>query len=619
MLSKDKIKACQVEIVNNVLDVTLLVLDMRDFDVILSMDWLSANHASIVYSRKEVVFNPLSAASFKFKGAGTVVLPKVISAMKARKLLSQGTWSILASVMDTREPEVALSSEPMVKEYPDVFSDELARLPPPREINLLLSYYRRFVEDFSRIASSLTQLTRKRTPFVWSPSCESSFQELKQKLVIAPVLTVPDGSGSFVYIDALKKGLGFVLMQQGKANVVADALSRKVSHSAALITKQAPLLRDFESTEITVSVGEVTSQLAQLSVQPTLRQRIIVAQLNDPYLVEKHRLVEAGSPFSMHPGSMKMYQDLKCVYWWRNIKREMADFVVVDRLTKLAHFIPGKPTYTANARFTSKFWKGLQLALGTRLDFNTTFDPQTDGQTESSPITTATRLPLAWHRLRFCMVGVVDLLHTEIRARMLTAQSRQKSYVDERRKDLEFDVGDMVFLKVTPMKGVLRKYVADLTHVVDFESLQINENLSYEEQPVEILAREVKMLRNRGIAVVKGALLASFIRVVPTWASLGNTTFYDCPDHLSVSFGYTKDQFVLGRGRGKSRGKLANDKNWYIKDQFVLGVPLSSPKTRDVPTRSQIARVQECSNLGAEVEVRTEESLRRIRSDRGKS
>ena len=47
MLSREKIKACQVEIANHVLDVTLLVLDMRDFVVILGMDWLSANHASI--------------------------------------------------------------------------------------------------------------------------------------------------------------------------------------------------------------------------------------------------------------------------------------------------------------------------------------------------------------------------------------------------------------------------------------------------------------------------------------------------------------------------------------------------------------------------------------------
>ncbi|KAL0549835.1 hypothetical protein IC582_014324 [Cucumis melo] len=133
---------------------------------------------------------------------------------------------------------------------------------------------------------------------------------------------------------------------------------------------------------------------------------------------------------------------------------------------------------------------------------------------------------------------------------MLTAQSRHKSYADVWRKDLEFDVGDMVFLKVALMKGVLRfekkgklsprfvgpfeilerigpvayhlalppsfstvhdvfhvsmlrRYVTDPTHVVDSEPLQINENLSYEEQPVEILARDVKMLRNRGISLVK--------------------------------------------------------------------------------------------------------------------
>ena len=68
-----------------------------------------------------------------------------------------------------------------------------------------------------------------------------------------------------------------ILYHPGKSNVVADALSRKVVHSAALITKQAPLLRDFERAEVAVSVGEVTSQFAQLTVQPTLRQRIIVA------------------------------------------------------------------------------------------------------------------------------------------------------------------------------------------------------------------------------------------------------------------------------------------------------------------------------------------------------
>ncbi|KAL4037963.1 hypothetical protein IC575_001566 [Cucumis melo] len=107
LLSKERIKACRVEIANRMLDVTLLVLDMQDFDVILGMDWLSANHANIDCFGKEVVFNPPSGASFKFRGAGIVCIPKVISAMKASKLLSQGTWGILASVVDIREPEVS--------------------------------------------------------------------------------------------------------------------------------------------------------------------------------------------------------------------------------------------------------------------------------------------------------------------------------------------------------------------------------------------------------------------------------------------------------------------------------------------------------------------------------
>ena len=59
-----------------------------------------------------------------------MVLPKVILAMKASKLLNQGTWSILASVVDTRDPKVSLSSEPMVREYLDAFPDELPKLPP---------------------------------------------------------------------------------------------------------------------------------------------------------------------------------------------------------------------------------------------------------------------------------------------------------------------------------------------------------------------------------------------------------------------------------------------------------------------------------------------------------
>ena len=77
----------------------------------------------------------------------------------------------------------------------------------------LAGYYRRFVKDFSRLASPLTRLTRKGVKFVWNETCEKSFQELKVRLTTAPVLIIPErGVGYVVYCDASQEGLGCVLM-----------------------------------------------------------------------------------------------------------------------------------------------------------------------------------------------------------------------------------------------------------------------------------------------------------------------------------------------------------------------------------------------------------------------
>ncbi|GJY79106.1 putative reverse transcriptase domain-containing protein [Tanacetum coccineum] len=133
----------------------------------------------------------------------------------------------------------------------------------PTKIRQLLGfagYYRRFIEGFSKIAKSMTKLTQKGVKLDWGDKQEAAFQLLKQKLCSAPILALPEGHEAFVvYCDASHKGLGDVLMQRekvisyalrqlkiheknytthdlelgsiryhpGKANVVADALSRK--------------------------------------------------------------------------------------------------------------------------------------------------------------------------------------------------------------------------------------------------------------------------------------------------------------------------------------------------------------------------------------------------------
>ena len=81
----------------------------------------------------------------------------------------------------------------------------------------LAGYYRRFIENFSKIAKPMTALLKKDTKFCWTDECEASFQELKKRLTTAPVLILPDIRKDFqVYCDASRLGLGGVLMQDGR-------------------------------------------------------------------------------------------------------------------------------------------------------------------------------------------------------------------------------------------------------------------------------------------------------------------------------------------------------------------------------------------------------------------
>jgi hypothetical protein len=92
----------------------------------------------------------------------------------------------------------------------------------------LAGYYRRFIEGFSKISKHMAELLEKNKQFKWTPACESSFQELKERLTTAPVLVMPNMEKSFsIYCDASGQGLGCVLMQDCRVVAYASRQVRK--------------------------------------------------------------------------------------------------------------------------------------------------------------------------------------------------------------------------------------------------------------------------------------------------------------------------------------------------------------------------------------------------------
>ncbi|GJV04615.1 putative reverse transcriptase domain-containing protein [Tanacetum coccineum] len=514
----------------------------------------------------------------------------------------------------------------------------------PSEIRSFLGlagYYRRFIANFSKIAKPLTSLTQKNQKYVWGVEQEEAFQTLKNNLCDAPILTLPDGVEDFmVYCDASNQGLGCVLMQRGK--VIAYASTQLKTHEknytihdlelGAVVFALKTWRHYLYGTKSKERLKSRRVRAMARTIQAGMREKIQAAQSE----ALKQENVIMGKPDGMDKQmeknrglADKMYHDLRDMYWWPGMKRDIATYVSKcltcskvkaehqrpsgllqqpeipewkwDKITmgfitklpredysteKLAkiyideivarHRVPVSIISDRDGRFTSRCWQTVQKALGTRLDMSTAYHPQTDGQSERTIQTLEdmlracvidfggswdVHLPLAESPVLWDKIRESSLIRPEwvqettdkvvlIKEKLKAARDRQKSYADNRRKPLEFEVGDRVMLKVSPWKGVIRfgkkgklapryvgpfeilerigpvayrlrlpeelsgvhdtfhvsnlkKCLADASLHVPLDEIKVDKTLRFVEEPVEIMDREVKRLKRSKISLVK--------------------------------------------------------------------------------------------------------------------
>ncbi|GJU40138.1 putative nucleotidyltransferase, ribonuclease H [Tanacetum coccineum] len=620
----------------------LLPIHMFDFDVILGMDWLASHRATIDYYARTVIFGTFRQPENLFIRVPHVKSVKLISMpMKART-----SWTSPAKELNWIElsPVFNLSHR--------------LRIVCPVELKELKE------QEFIGVVGEWALLDPVFLP--WGS---------------APVLFVKKMEGSIALVSRFPWSILYsaagIIMDHQRLNL-SPQMRQDLTYGdgvSALILTLHQVLVVFRYSDASRKFGCVLTATWKGYCVPN-DQALCP---NDQALREKVMTEAHSSPFTIHPGSTKMYRDLKQYFWWNGMKQDVATFVskcmtcqqvkiehqrasgllqpleipmwkwdeismdfvtglpttqkrhdaiwvVVDRLTKSAHFLPirknygisklaeifrqeivrlhGTPTSIVSDRdpkFTSRFWKGLQKAWGTRLKFSTAFHPQTDGQSERTIQTLEDmlracalewtgswdeylclvefaynnswhasikaapfellygrkcRAPICWDEVGERLIEgpeLIEITNEKVavaKEKLKEARSRQKSYADKHRRDLEFQVGDRVFLKVSPFRGVkrfgikgklsprfigpfeilerigevsyrlalppqlshvhdvfhvslLRGYHYHPLHVASYPFDQIQPDMSLSEEPESILDRQERVMRNKVIPFVK--------------------------------------------------------------------------------------------------------------------
>ncbi|XP_076913608.1 uncharacterized protein LOC143572301 [Bidens hawaiensis] len=276
------IHGCTIQLENRKFEIYLLPVELGSFDIVVGMDWLSRNQAEIVCSEKLVRIPIPNGEILSISGDQSNADLKFVNVMKARKMLRKGYPAFLAHIVDTQAKEHKLEDIPVVRDFPEVFPEDLPGLPPERQVEFRID----LVQDAAPVAKS---------PYRLAPS---EMQELSNQLQ--------------------------ELLDKGKANVVADALSRKEREKPLRVRALGLTIQTNLTTRIRDAQREALKpRYIKAEKLRGLECEFVTKSDGTSYLIDQVWVPRYGnlrklvldethkSRYSIHPSSTKMYKDLK--------------------------------------------------------------------------------------------------------------------------------------------------------------------------------------------------------------------------------------------------------------------------------------------------------------------
>ncbi|GJX35604.1 putative reverse transcriptase domain-containing protein [Tanacetum coccineum] len=269
------------------------------------------------------------------------------------RVQGERTLGVAKSLMNTKVDELKVSDISVIRDFVNVFPEDLSRLPPQRqlqEVHFLShvvnqsgiqvdpGYYRRFIINFSKIAKPFTSLTQKNQKYVWGVEQEEAFQTLKNNLCDALILLLPDGVEDFVVYS----------------NVVADALSRKERVKPKRVRAMAMTIQSRVKGMILAAQGE-----AFIGNETCLKDMYWWLGMKRDIAIYVSECLTCAKVKAEHQRPSGLLQQPEIPEWkWENITVDFitklprtrsghdAIWVVVDRLTKSAHFLAIREDYS---------------------------------------------------------------------------------------------------------------------------------------------------------------------------------------------------------------------------------------------------------------------------------